>query len=116
MVPNELIKGSLRPIILKLLQENGRMYGYEMTCRVHQVTNGKIQLTEGALYPALHKMVDENILETETETIGKRERRYYSLSDHGITKAAEQVAEFRGFIETINKLLEPKTPVTDGIV
>lgn len=116
MLPNELIKGSLRPIILKLLQENGRMYGYEITCRVRQLTGGKIQVTEGALYPSLHKMVNENLLETESETIGRRERRYYSLSDDGITRAAEQVAEFRGFIETLNKLLEPKTPLADGII
>lgn len=116
MLPNELIKGSLRPIILKLLQENGRMYGYEITCLVRQLSGGKIQLTEGALYPALHKMVDENILETETETIGKRERRYYCLTQDGMTRAAERVAEFRGFIETVNKLLEPKTPTTDGII
>ena len=116
MLPDELIKGSLRPIILKLLQENGRMYGYEITCRVRELTSGKIQLTEGALYPALHKMADENMLETETGIFGNRERRYYSLSDDGTTRAAERVAEFRGFIETINKLLEPKTPTADGTV
>jgi PadR family transcriptional regulator, regulatory protein PadR len=115
MLPQELIRGSLRPIILKLLQENGRMYGYELTCRVRELFGGGIQLAEGALYPALHKMVDENILETESEIIENRERRYYSLTEDGKSSAADHVAEFRGFIETVDHLLQPKTPMFDEI-
>ncbi len=107
MLSNEFVRGSLRPVILKLLQDTGRMYGYEITCRMRQLSGGRILLSEGAIYPVLHKMVDEKILVAETEIFGKRERRYYSLTNAGMSKATENVAEFRGYIETLNHLLEP---------
>lgn len=107
MLPNELVRGSLRPFILKILQNSGRMCGYEITCRMRQLSGSRILLFEGTLYPVLHKMVDEKILVAETVIFGKRERRYYSLTDKGRSKATEQMAEFRGFIETLNHLLEP---------
>ncbi len=72
---SELIKGTLKTIILKLLKENKRMYGYEITQTVKELTGGKIQLTEGALYPSLHSLEAEGILVTETEYIGKRVRK-----------------------------------------
>ena len=53
MIPTDLIKGSLKTIVLKLLKENGRMYGYEITRKVEELTEGKIKLTYGALYPVL---------------------------------------------------------------
>mgnify|MGYP001277560220 CR=1 FL=1 len=41
MYSNELIKGTLKTIVLKLLSENGKMYGYEMTQKVKELTDGK---------------------------------------------------------------------------
>lgn len=56
MHSTELLKGTLQTIILKLLQDNGKMYGYEITQKVKDSSEQSIVLTEGALYPALHKM------------------------------------------------------------
>ena len=56
MYSSELIKGTLKTIILKLLSDSDKMYGYEITQKVKELTGGKIQLTEGALYPTLHAM------------------------------------------------------------
>jgi DNA-binding PadR family transcriptional regulator len=39
---------------MKLLEENGKMYGYEITQKVKAITAGELNITEGALYPALH--------------------------------------------------------------
>ena len=50
----QLYKGSLTTIILKLLNENDKMYGYEITQKVKEITKGELILTEGALYPSLH--------------------------------------------------------------
>src|ERR1700752_3983573 len=80
MYSSELIKGTLKTIVLKLLAENKRMYGYEITQRVKDLTGNKIQITEGALYPTLHSLEADGILITEIEYIGKRVRKYYSLS------------------------------------
>ena len=105
---SELIKGTLKTIILKLLADNKRMYGYEITQKVKEMTLDKIQITEGALYPTLHALEDSGLVTTETEYIGKRVRKYYSLSQEGKTKALEKVSELADFMETMKFLLDLK--------
>ena len=111
MYSSELIKGTLKTIILKMLKENKRMYGYEITQKVKEMTGNKIQLTEGALYPSLHALEAEGILVTETEFIGKRVRKYYALSEQGKKVSDEKVTEFADFMNTMKALLniDPKT-------
>lgn len=105
---SELIKGTLKTIVLKLLAENKRMYGYEITQWVKEQTGEKIIITEGALYPTLHALEAEGLLLTETEYIGKRVRKYYSLSKEGKNKAKEKVNEFADFLSTMKFLLDIK--------
>ncbi|HET8839337.1 MAG TPA: PadR family transcriptional regulator [Flavobacteriaceae bacterium] len=101
MYSKELIKGTLQPIILMLLKERHRMYGYEITQKVKELTNGKIEITEGALYPTLHKLEANGVLKTETEFIGKRVRKYYSLTTSGKSIATSKVDELMDFLSTI---------------
>lgn len=103
---SELIKGTLKTIVLKLLSDNGKMYGYEITQRVKELTADRIQITEGALYPTLHAMEEEGLVTTEIEYIGKRVRKYYSLSVSGKTKTNEKVSEFAEFVATMKLLLD----------
>lgn len=56
MALTELFKGTLQTIILKVLHDHDRMYGYEITQKVKTLTNGEIQLSEGSLYPHLHHL------------------------------------------------------------
>ncbi len=105
---SELIKGTLKTIVLKLLADNERMYGYEITQKVKEMTMDKIQITEGALYPTLHSMESEGLLTTETEFIGKRVRKYYSLSPSGQTRTKEKINEFEVFVDTMALLLDLK--------
>src|ERR1700761_1678870 len=107
----ELIKGTLKTIILKLLADNKKMYGYEITQRVKELTLDRIQITEGALYPALHVLEAGGLVTTETEFIGKRVRKYYSLSVAGKAKTREKVNELGEFMNTMVFLLgiKPKS-------
>lgn len=102
----ELLKGTLQTIILKVLKDHGRMYGYEISQRVKELSGDTILLTEGALYPALHKLEAEGMLKTETETLGKRVRKYYSLTSQGRSLVKERVQEFIGFIRTMGQVLQ----------
>lgn len=104
----ELLKGTLQTIILKVLKDHGRMYGYEITQRVKELSDERILLTEGALYPALHKLEAEGILKTETENIGKRIRKYYSLTPQGKSLVKERVTELTDFIKTMSNVLQVK--------
>lgn len=106
---SELIKGTLKTIVLKLLADNKKMYGYEITQKVKELTSEKIQITEGALYPTLHALESEGLLTTEIEYIGKRVRKYYSLSPAGKTKTQEKLSEFSDFVQTMIFLLDIKT-------
>ncbi len=106
---SELIKGTLKTIVLKLLADNKKMYGYEITQKVKELTSDKIQITEGALYPTLHALENDGLVTTETEYIGKRIRKYYSLSTTGKTKTKEKVNELADFINTMTFLLGIKT-------
>ena len=61
MANQKLYKGSLQTIILKLLENQEKMYGYEITQKVKDITQGALTITEGALYPALHKLEAEGL-------------------------------------------------------
>jgi DNA-binding PadR family transcriptional regulator len=106
MYSNELVRGTLKTIVLKLLKEEGKMYGYEITQRVKELTDGKIQITEGALYPTLHALEAEGIVVTETMHIGRRVRKYYKLTTEGRANAKRKLSEMADFLGTMRILFE----------
>ena len=108
MYSSELIKGTLKTIILKLLSDSDKMYGYEITQKVKELTGGKIQLTEGALYPTLHAMETQGILTTDVVNVGNRIRKYYSVTETGKKVANDKVSEYSDFIDTMIFLLDLK--------
>jgi PadR family transcriptional regulator, regulatory protein PadR len=109
MIPTDLIKGSLKTIVLKLLKEEGPMHGYAITRKVEELTEGKIKLTYGALYPVLHKLESEKILVTATENFNNRIRIYYSLTPKGHSAVKEKIKELNEFIEALQRIVEPGT-------
>ncbi|MFN8254240.1 MAG: PadR family transcriptional regulator [Bacteroidales bacterium] len=108
MIPKELVKGSLKSIVLKLLAEQNRMYGYEITQKVEELSEGKIKLTFGALYPILHKLENDGVVTTESEVINNRNRIYYKLTEKGNASAKERIRELEEFVQTIKILLNPQ--------
>lgn len=108
MYSKELTKGTLQPIILKLLSNSEKMYGYEITQTVKELTKGKIDISEGALYPILHKLEAEGILETEKVYIGKRVRKYYRVTGSGKKAVQDATRELNDFIETLSVIFNDK--------
>ena len=106
----QLIKGTLKTIILKLLSEHGRMYGYEITRTVEKLTDGQLVLTEGALYPTLHKLEAEGWVVTQKEQVGGRMRKYYALTPSGDSERASKLREFDAFVNMMRLILRPVTP------
>ena len=103
-----LYKGSLNTIIMKLLEEKGRMYGYEITQKVKAITLGELNITEGALYPALHKLEAEGLLEVEVEKVDNRLRKYYKLTERGTKETVNRLAELEEFIKNMQNIVNPK--------
>ena len=109
MYSKELLKGTLEVILLKLLSDNKEMYGYEITQTVKELTDGKILLKDGSLYPLLHKMLKEGKLSYREEAQGKRIRKYYFLTKVGSAEKQQQLAEIKDFFTTMNHILFPFT-------
>ena len=108
MEAGKIIKGSLSVVILQLLQNNGRMYGYEITKAVHDGSKGKTHITEAALYPTLHKLEEAGLLETESEMIDGRLRKYYKLNRKGKKEVAIQIEALQEAISSLQKILKYK--------
>ena len=113
MFSQEILKGTIKPLIIKLIQDEGEMYGYRITQKVKEMSAEKIIITEGALYPALHKLVEEGILTVESKPVGNRDRRYYSLTDLGKQTASSKLEEIKDSIWTLVQLFDLKPAVYD---
>jgi DNA-binding PadR family transcriptional regulator len=106
---NQLYKGTLSNIILKLLSENSKMYGYEISKKIKIQTNNGLQLTEGSLYTTLHKLESENILTVEYKQVNGRARKYYKLTESGKIVADNKLKELKTFVDNLTFFLTPKT-------
>ncbi len=84
------------------------MYGYQMTQMVKEITKGELNITEGALYPLLHKLEEQGIVETETEMNGNRMRKYYSLTKAGKKQTAVAMDEMKAFMQSLEFIVNPK--------
>lgn len=108
MSNSKLYKGSLNTIILKLLNENDKMYGYEITQKVKELTKGELKITEGALYPALHKLEAQGLLDVEVAKVDNRLRKYYKLTENGTKETVNKLEELAEYIKTMQTLVNPK--------
>ena len=89
-VSRELVAASSRPLVLSILSE-GESYGYAIIQRVGELTSGRLQWTEGMLYPVLHKLEQEGAIGAEwKKPAGERRRKYYPLKPEGKQTLAKQ--------------------------
>jgi PadR family transcriptional regulator PadR len=109
MNKSSLYKGCLEPIVLQLLRSNRRMYGYEITQKVKELTKGELHITEGALYPLLHRLEAEGVLESEMQNAENRMRKYYSLTKTGKQQAGSAMEALRAFLQTMELITKLRT-------
>ncbi|MBX2841039.1 MAG: PadR family transcriptional regulator [Flammeovirgaceae bacterium] len=107
MPSKDLLRGTMKTIVLKLLSENGKMYGYEITQKVKELSNGQLEIKFGALYPILHKLEAEGELITETVLVENRARKYYQLTKKGNETVKVKLTEFNNFVEAMKLILNP---------
>ncbi len=83
MLPKTLIAASVRPIMLSVLS-HGENYGYSIVQRIHDLSGGRIQWSDGTLYPVLHRLESEGLITSRwKETDSTRRRKYYALTAAG---------------------------------
>jgi len=108
MYSKELLKGTISTFILKLLSDQEKMYGYEISMKVKELSQGKILLKDGSLYPALQKMSNDGLLSFKEEIVGGRLRKYYYITPQGRQETVAYVKELRDFMITLNRVVFPE--------
>ena len=84
MLSKELVAASTVPLVLSVLA-GGEDYGYALIQRVRDLSGGQIEWTEGMLYPVLHWMEDQHLIESEWKVSESgRRRKYYRLRCEGV--------------------------------
>ncbi len=105
-VNKELLKGSTIILILKLL-ERKPMYGYEMIKEIENASGGVFAFKEGTLYPILHSLESDEMVEAYwSDATGNRQRKYYRITDKGRLQLEEKCKEWVVFRSTVDKVLE----------
>ncbi|MCC2591774.1 PadR family transcriptional regulator [Chryseobacterium sp. MFBS3-17] len=104
MKKNALYKGTLQNIILKLLASEVKMYGYQLSQRARELTRGELEMTEGALYPALHKLEAEGLIYAEVQNVSGRDRKYYLLTEKGKKQQEVREAEMKSYLFNLSTI------------
>jgi PadR family transcriptional regulator, regulatory protein PadR len=110
MLKKELIAASTVPLVLSILAE-GENYGYALIQRVRELSGGRIEWTEGMLYPVLHWMEEQGLIESEWKQADSgRKRKYYRLCRQGRAELAAEKAQWLTVHATLTKLWTQQAP------
>ncbi|MBL8985515.1 MAG: PadR family transcriptional regulator [Gemmatimonadetes bacterium] len=103
--PVELLQGTLDFLILKTLTW-GPMHGFEISRWIKRTTEDALEVEEGALYPALHRMERKGWLEAEwAMTEQSRRAKYYRLTRAGRERLRAQDTEWRRYVAVVGKII-----------
>lgn len=105
-VNKKLLMGSTTMLILKLLEEKD-MYGYLMIEELAKRSDNTFSLKAGTLYPLLHGLENDGILNSYDESVDSaRVRKYYSITKKGKNLLKEKREEWNVYVSTIDQVLE----------
>lgn len=100
----ELVAASSVPLILSILSE-GESYGYAIIQRVRELSGGKIEWTDGMLYPVLHWLEKQRLVRSRwTKSESGRKRKYYSLQPEGKQELQQQKEQWTLITATLNQV------------
>ena len=103
----ELVAASSVPLVLYILSE-GDNYGYAIIQRVKELSGGKIEWTDGMLYPVLHWLEDQDLVRSRwMKSEAGRKRKYYSLEPDGRQALRQQKEQWTLVTSTLNQLWRP---------
>ena len=110
VINKDLTAASSTPIVLAILAE-GDSYGYAILQRVREVSGGRMEWTDGMLYPVLHRLERLGHVEARWEVSkGRRRRKYYRLTSRGRDQLAEERRQWQAVDATLRgiwRLLDP---------
>ena len=105
MATNDL-QGTLELLVLRTLAAIGSLHGYGIVLHIQRASNELLQVEEGSLYPALHRMEQKGWIASEwalTET--KRKAKYYKLTVKGTNQLEEAQKSFDELVKGVRAVL-----------
>lgn len=107
MVSKQLMAASTRPIILAILAR-GEDYGYRLIQKVRHVSGGRLEWTDGMLYPVLQRMEMDGLVASRWRAAdGPRPRRYYRLTPAGRQELETELSGWRSVWEALSAFSAP---------
>ncbi len=101
----EILKGHLDLLLLTLLADGG-VHGYAVIRELRRRSGGVLDIPEGTIYPALHRLEDAGLLASDWSTEGGRRRRVYELTAEGRAALAREQVEWGEFSRAVDDVLE----------
>jgi transcriptional regulator len=99
------LKGTLPTLILEALVRQPN-HGYRIAQSIKERSKGVLDFREGTLYPALHKLENEGLVDSYEEVENGRPRRYYRITKSGRAILAKDRAEWRELSRAVTVILE----------
>lgn len=94
-IPKDLVAASATPLLLAILKEQDS-YGYAIIKRVRELSGNELVWTEGMLYPVLHRLETQDLIESywQESTVGRR-RKYYRIKAKGLEELERQKEQWQ---------------------
>jgi len=104
--PPDLLPGTLDLLILRTLQQDA-LHGWAVSERIQQISEDVLQINQGSLYPALHRLEHRGWIEAEWKVseLGRRAK-YYRLTTSGRKQLAIEAGEWDRMQSAINRVLK----------
>lgn len=101
----DLLQGTLDLLILRVLS-SGKMHGWGVSQHIEQVSRDVLQVNQGSLYPALHRLEHKGWIKAEWGTSeNNRRAKFYSVTRLGDAQLAAERAEWTRFTQAVNRVL-----------
>jgi transcriptional regulator len=105
----ELLQGTLDLLILKAVSL-GPLHGYGVLLRIQQISQDRLQIQQGSLYPALYRLEHQGLIAAEWgESENKRKAKFYTLTATGRRRLKEETAEWNKLASAIGAALSATT-------
>lgn len=106
----DLLRGNTDFLLLFLIREGQHMYGYQLIKEIEKRSRGYFQFKEGTVYPTLHKLENEGLVQGEWQELSNgQQRRYYCITERGKEVLREKIAAWQGFTTAVSLVFNPAT-------
>ena len=103
---SDLLQGTLDLLILKTLS-TGSMHGWGISLRIQQVSGEILQINQGSLYPALHRLEQQGLISAQWgASENNRQAKFYALTDEGRKQLEHETANWERMAGAVARVLE----------